>query len=86
MRVSTFNYIPRKNVMNSSIDLITYNIMLLITLQEPIISGLFLTELKRIVKDDGNPAAQLHAAGTIRNLAAGEQTEVRLTLRWALTG
>ena len=53
--------------------------MFRVTLQEHIISGLFLTELNRIVKDDGNPAAQLHAAGTIRNLAAGEQTEVRVS-------
>ena len=45
-------------------------------MQNHIIDGEFLNELDRIVRDHGNPAAQLHAAGTIRNLAAGEETEV----------
>ena len=42
----------------------------------PIIAETFLVELRRILQDNNNPAAQVHAAGTIRNLAAGEQLQV----------
>ncbi len=46
-------------------------------LQIGIIAETFLSELRRLVVDGSNTQAQAHAAGTIRNLAAGEHVQVR---------
>ena len=54
--------------------------------QEGIISETFLCELRRLVVDSSNPEAQVHAAGTIRNLAAGEQIQVTIETLEPITG
>lgn len=41
-----------------------------------IITETFLSELKKLVKDHSNPESQVHSAGIIRNLAAGDQMQV----------
>lgn len=44
--------------------------------QLTIIQETFLAELRRIVRDHSNHQAQIHAAGAIRNLAAGDHIQV----------
>ena len=55
---------------------------LFLFLQVPIICESFLPELSHILLDSENPEAQRHAAGVIRNLAAGEHSRVRYKFQY----
>ena len=44
--------------------------------QEQIVLQTFLKQLPKVLEDLSNPEAQMHAAGTLRNLAAGDLVRV----------
>ena len=49
--------------------------------QAAILKASFLPELRRVLQTKNNWQSQMHAAGTIRNLAAGEHIQVNIKIQ-----